>query len=109
MSEVPTDHDLVDALNRGDSRAFDAIYHRYRDWVVRLARRFYVRAVQADTTDKTAQGYLGCAMVRLGRRDEGQRWLTRAGPGNWSSCGTMAPGTPMPGAPMPGAPAPGAL
>ena len=35
-----TDQDLVDALNAGDVRAFDAIYHRYRDWVVRLAVRF---------------------------------------------------------------------
>jgi tetratricopeptide (TPR) repeat protein len=68
-----------------------------------LARRFYVRAVQADTSDKTAQGYLGCTLIRLGRRDEGQRWLNRAGPGNWSSCATMAPGPAMPG--MPGMPA----
>jgi tetratricopeptide (TPR) repeat protein len=68
-----------------------------------LARRFYVRAVQADTTDKTAMGYLGCASMRVGRADEGQRWLARAGPGNWSSCATMAPGTAMPG----GALAPG--
>jgi tetratricopeptide (TPR) repeat protein len=63
-----------------------------------LARRFYVRALQADTSDKTAQGYLGCVMIRLGRVDEGQRWLARAGPGNWSSCGTMPPGAAMPGA-----------
>src|SRR5688572_2297343 len=36
----PSDQDLIDALNRGDVRAFDALYHRYRDWVVRLAVRF---------------------------------------------------------------------
>ncbi len=36
----PSDHDLIDALNAGDVRAFDAIYFRYRDWVVRLAGRF---------------------------------------------------------------------
>ncbi len=35
-----TDADLVAALNRGDLSAFDALYARYRDWVVRLARRF---------------------------------------------------------------------
>src|SRR5438477_723999 len=35
-----TDRDLVDALNAGDMRAFDALYFRYRDWVVRLAMRF---------------------------------------------------------------------
>lgn len=39
MTELP-DQQLVDALNRGDARAFDALYHRYRDWVVRLAVRF---------------------------------------------------------------------
>ena len=28
------------ALNAGDVSAFDALYYRYRDWVVRLAARF---------------------------------------------------------------------
>src|SRR5687767_14301327 len=36
----PPDQALVDALNGGDVRAFDALYRRYRDWVVRLAVRF---------------------------------------------------------------------
>jgi RNA polymerase sigma-70 factor (ECF subfamily) len=35
-----SDQQLVDAINGGDTRAFDAIYFRYRDWVVRLATRF---------------------------------------------------------------------
>ena len=35
-----TDADLVRALNAGDAAAFDALYYRYRDWVVRLAQRF---------------------------------------------------------------------
>src|SRR5688572_17054624 len=35
-----TDAELVDALNDGDTSAFDALYYRYRDWVVRLAVRF---------------------------------------------------------------------
>jgi RNA polymerase sigma-70 factor, ECF subfamily len=35
-----TDAELVDALNDGDTSAFDALYYRYRDWVVRLAARF---------------------------------------------------------------------
>lgn len=34
------DQDLVAALNDGDASAFDALYLRYRDWVVRLAGRF---------------------------------------------------------------------
>src|SRR5262245_36400475 len=36
----PSDQALVDAINRGDVRAFDALYYRYRDWVARLAYRF---------------------------------------------------------------------
>jgi RNA polymerase sigma-70 factor (ECF subfamily) len=35
-----SDAQLVTALNGGDESAFDALYYRYRDWVVRLARRF---------------------------------------------------------------------
>jgi RNA polymerase sigma-70 factor (ECF subfamily) len=35
-----SDAQLVQALNAGDATAFDAIYYRHRDWVVRLARRF---------------------------------------------------------------------
>jgi tetratricopeptide (TPR) repeat protein len=58
------------------------------------ARRFYIRAVQADSSDKLSQGFLGCSLVRLGRVDEGMRWITRAGPGAWSSC------APQPGAPQ---------
>ncbi len=34
-----TDDALIAALNGGDASAFDAIYHRYRDWVVRTAYR----------------------------------------------------------------------
>jgi tetratricopeptide (TPR) repeat protein len=61
------------------------------------ARRFYIRAVQADSSDKLSQGFLGCSLVRLGRVDEGMRWITRAGPGAWSGC------APQPGALPPGA------
>jgi tetratricopeptide (TPR) repeat protein len=50
------------------------------------ARRFYIRAVQADSSDHMAQGFLGCSLIRLGRIDEGMKWITRAGPGAWSSC-----------------------
>lgn len=35
-----SDTDLVRALNAGDASAFDALYYRHRDWVVRLAQRF---------------------------------------------------------------------
>jgi RNA polymerase sigma-70 factor (ECF subfamily) len=35
-----SDAELVRALNAGEPSAFDGLYFRYRDWVVRLARRF---------------------------------------------------------------------
>jgi Tfp pilus assembly protein PilF len=58
------------------------------------ARRFYLRAVQADTADRLSQGFLGCSLVRLGRIDEGMRWINRAGAGAWSTC-APAPGSVM--------------
>ena len=35
-----SDEMLVDAVNRDDVSAFEALYRRHRDWVVRLAMRF---------------------------------------------------------------------
>jgi Flp pilus assembly protein TadD len=57
-----------------------------------LSRRFLVRAVQADTSDHMAMGYLGCALTRLGRPTEAQVWLNRAGQGDWSRCAMVPPG-----------------
>jgi tetratricopeptide (TPR) repeat protein len=51
-----------------------------------LARRFFVRAVQANPQDRAAQGYLGCALMRLGRSQEGTRFISNAGSGTWTSC-----------------------
>jgi Flp pilus assembly protein TadD len=51
-----------------------------------LARRFYIRAVQADTADRAAMGWLGCSLMRLNRVDEAQRWMARAGAGDWNAC-----------------------
>lgn len=56
-----------------------------------LARRFYVRALTLDPTDRPAQGFLGCALSRLGRTDEAARWLERAGPGDWTACAATRP------------------
>ncbi len=50
------------------------------------ARTFYIRAIRSDSTDRLSQGFLGCSLVRLGRQDEGNRWMQRAGPGAWSGC-----------------------
>jgi RNA polymerase sigma-70 factor (ECF subfamily) len=35
-----SDQDLVAAANAGDTSAFDALYHRHKQWVVSLATRF---------------------------------------------------------------------
>jgi RNA polymerase sigma-70 factor (ECF subfamily) len=35
-----SDQELIAAVNRGESDAFEDLYLRYRDWVVRLAFRF---------------------------------------------------------------------
>jgi len=51
-----------------------------------LARRFFVRAVQADPQDRSAQGYLGCALMRLGRTQEGTKFISNAGTGAWTAC-----------------------
>jgi tetratricopeptide (TPR) repeat protein len=51
-----------------------------------VARRFFIRALEANPADNASQGYLGCALARLNRVDEAQRFLSRAGPGAWSSC-----------------------
>jgi tetratricopeptide (TPR) repeat protein len=51
-----------------------------------LARRFFVRAVLANPDDKAAQGYLGCALMRLNRVQEGTKFINNAGNGPWTSC-----------------------
>ena len=51
-----------------------------------VARTFYIRALQADGSDRLSQGYLGCSLIRLGRVDEGTRWIQRAGNGDWTKC-----------------------
>ncbi len=51
-----------------------------------LARSFFIRAVRINPVDSAAQGLLGCSLIRLGRRDEGLKFISRAGPGSWSAC-----------------------
>jgi len=51
-----------------------------------LARRFFVRAVQANPQDRPSQGYLGCALMRLNRVPEGTKWISGAGTGPWQTC-----------------------
>jgi tetratricopeptide (TPR) repeat protein len=54
------------------------------------ARVWYTHALEIDQSDAASQGWLGCTLVKLGRTDEGTRWLTRAGAGPWSACSTAA-------------------
>lgn len=38
--DLRDDLQLIDAIDRGDTSAFDVLYYRYRDWVAALAYRF---------------------------------------------------------------------
>jgi tetratricopeptide (TPR) repeat protein len=51
-----------------------------------LARRFFVRAVQGNPQDRASQGYLGCALMRLNRVQEGTKFINTAGTGPWQTC-----------------------
>jgi tetratricopeptide (TPR) repeat protein len=51
-----------------------------------LARRFFVRAVQANPQDRSSQGYLGCALMRLNRVQEATKFINNAGNGPWTAC-----------------------
>ena len=57
-----------------------------------LARRFFVRAVTTNPQDRASQGYLGCALMRLGRVQEGTKFINNAGTGAWQNC--LQPATP---------------
>lgn len=56
-----------------------------------LSRRFFVRALNENAADKASMGYLGCSLARLNRLDEAQKFITRAGPGSWSTCLPLGP------------------
>lgn len=58
------------------------------------ARRAYVRAIQMNGADSASDGYLACALSRLGRADEAATWLARAGSGPWSTCAATPPTPP---------------
>src|SRR6059058_1402854 len=61
-----------------------------------LARRFFIRSVQANPQDRAAQGYLGCALIREGRVTEGTNFISKAGNGPWTSCLQPVTTTPPP-------------
>jgi RNA polymerase sigma-70 factor (ECF subfamily) len=53
-----SDLELVRAINAGQLDAFDALYYRHRDWVVRLARRFTGHDDDALDVLQDAFGYV---------------------------------------------------
>ena len=62
------------------------------------ARRFYIRAIEADATDRDAMGWLGCTFARLGNQPQATTWGGRAGAGPWTPCiqaGPVPPGAPL--------------
>src|SRR4051794_38051115 len=57
-TDARSDQELIASLNRGNDAAFDPLYHRYRDWVVRLALRFTGNAEDALDVMQEAFAYL---------------------------------------------------
>ena len=51
-----------------------------------LAAKFYSRAIQYDSTDRSALGFYGCTLKRLGQTQQAAQYLTRAGQGPWTAC-----------------------
>ena len=53
-----SDHHLIAALNAGDAAAFNAIYYRYRDRILRLAYRFTANHADAQDVLQETFSYL---------------------------------------------------
>lgn len=51
-----------------------------------LAAKFYLRAIQLDSSDRAALGFYGCTLKRLGQAQQATQYLQRAGPGPWTAC-----------------------
>ncbi len=59
-SDARSDTQLIAAIDRGDASAFDTLYYRHRDWIVRLAHRFTGNADDAlDVMQETFTYLLG--------------------------------------------------
>ncbi|HYC52792.1 MAG TPA: tetratricopeptide repeat protein, partial [Gemmatimonadaceae bacterium] len=50
------------------------------------SRRFFVRALRANASDRVAMGWLSCSLQKMGQADQAERWRQRAGTGPWMSC-----------------------
>ena len=87
----------ADSRNLQARREYGALFLSQGNY--EQARVWYTHALEVDPADATSQGWLGCALVKLNRIDEGLRWLSRAGNGPWSVCRNAA--VPIPGATPP--------
>jgi RNA polymerase sigma-70 factor (ECF subfamily) len=57
---MKSDQELIELANKGDSDAFEALYHRHRDWVYRLAWRLTGNRTDAlDVLQETFAYLLG--------------------------------------------------
>ena len=57
---MESDQKLIELANKGDPDAFEALYHRYRDWIYRLAWRFTGNTEDAlDVVQETFSYLLG--------------------------------------------------
>ena len=65
-----SDEQLIAAFNRGEAPAFDALYCRYRDWVVHVAHRFTGHADDALDVLQETFAYLlrKCPQLQLSGR-----------------------------------------
>jgi RNA polymerase sigma-70 factor (ECF subfamily) len=59
------DQALIDAARAGDERAFETLYYRHREWVVRLALRFTGNEADALDVMQSTFAYLVDRLPRL--------------------------------------------
>ncbi|MDF1501732.1 tetratricopeptide repeat protein [Roseisolibacter sp. H3M3-2] len=69
-----------------------------------LAINFFKRAIELDPADRVAQGWMACALTRVGNVQLAQTFSGRAGQGDWSGCVAATPQLVVPPGAMPGAP-----
>lgn len=64
------------------------------------ARVWFTHALEQNPQDKASQGWLGCALVKLGNPQLAMNFFNRAGQGPWSTCMPTATGLPSQGYPQ---------
>jgi hypothetical protein len=72
-----------------------------------LAVSFFKRAIERNGTDSVANGWMGCALTRLGNTALAENFYGRAGTGEWTACRQAA--VPPGGVPVGAGVGPGAL